>query len=134
MRERINKRAIIYGVVSYPVFYLVLLILSNTILPSEEGELQKWMAALVSIIGWFIYLVPGYVAGRISHIRGIPHGFIVGIIVGVISATLFWLILGERWYGESLALNTFYYISFIVFMASIGGGLGQLHSKYSFKA
>jgi putative membrane protein (TIGR04086 family) len=131
---QVDLKALVYGVLAYPLLYILYLILINVIVPSETENPQEWIAVLISISSWFALLLPGYISGRISKDRGIFHGFIVGLVAGVISAIAFAVIIGERWYGESLVTNVIYYISYIVFIASVGGGLGQLQSKYKLKA
>lgn len=129
----LNRKAVLYGVFAYLLIY-ILNVFVTSVFFSEVENPNEWMAVIYSISVWIALIMPGYISGRISQYSGILHGFVVGLIAGVLSGVFFAFIAGERWYGDSFLSSFIYYLAYIVFMSSIGGGIGQLQSKFRFKA
>ncbi|MCG7898507.1 MAG: hypothetical protein JAY85_08615 [Candidatus Thiodiazotropha weberae] len=134
MISKLNSKAIVYGVITYPIVYVAYVAFLNVLLPDDPGPYIDWIYALFNIVSWIGLLLPGYFAGRIAQEKGILHGFVVGILAGAGSSAFFAFVLSEQWLGESAVLNIVYYMTFITFTASVGGGLGQLHAKYRLAA
>lgn len=124
----VNRKAITYGILSYPLLYAAYVVFLILVVQDDSTTPAEWLGLAINM------LLPGYITGRMAQYKGILHGFITGIIAGGISAMGFSVLLGDYWLGESPWLNNTYYISCIVFMASVGGGIGQLHSKYALRA
>jgi len=130
----VNRKAITYGILSYPLLYAAYVVFLNLVAQDDSTTPAEWLVLAINILSWLGLLLPGYITGRMAQYKGILHGFITGIVAGGVSAMGFSVLLGDYWLGESPWLNITYYISYIVFMASVGGGIGQLHSKYALRA
>ncbi|AKH20880.1 DUF3792 family protein [Sedimenticola thiotaurini] len=127
-------KAIFIGLGTYLLCYVAYTLLTDISIGDDATEIPGWFGVVFAVIGWLVYVIPGYVAGKIASERGVIHGAITGLLVAVVTLLVYFAFIGFRMLEPEYFSNIYMIPLWSAFMCGLGGGLGQLHAKYSLKA
>ena len=129
-----NWIAIFKGLVTFVVLYFAHSLLVNMLQGDSGSETFKSYAIPFAVVSWIIYVIPGYVSGKIAQKRGIIHGVITGLLIGVSTLILQFVIAGTELFSSEYIMTAYFIPVWAMFMCGLGGGLGQLHAKRALEA
>jgi hypothetical protein len=109
-----NWKAILIGLITYPILWTIWIILT----PQYEHQSANTYVVILSIFNTLMPLISGFIAAQISSIKGIQHGFVVGVILTALSL-IGWYIL------DILSVDLLFNLAAIAILATVGGALSQ---------
>ncbi|MES9965474.1 MAG: hypothetical protein ABW116_18250 [Candidatus Sedimenticola sp. 20ELBAFRAG] len=109
-----NWKAVLLGLASYPVLWLVWLFLS----PQYQHTASQWHSMVFTVFFFVMPFFPGYLAGHIAKKRGLHHGAVVGALISILTLAL-WIFMGIL---DSTVLLS---IAGALVLSSAGGALSQ---------
>ena len=118
---RYHAKPILIGVLSYLPIYAVLW--GMALFP------DSWIQLLVTPYSLIMLPACGYIAARVSRKNGLFVGATTGLLIAVVTVVISAFLIGEQWYGESLAATTFGFMLKYGFYSALGGGVGELHTR-----
>ncbi len=123
---RYHSKSIIIGILSYLPIYAVFWGMYQ--LPDSWLQ-NQWIQLLVTPYNLIMLPACGYIAARVSRQNGLFVGATTGVLIAVATVFISASLMGEQWYGESLAMTTLGLMLKYGFYSALGGGVGELHAR-----
>jgi len=114
-----NWKAVILGTATYPVLWLVWLLLS----PMYEHTTIHLYALIFNVFYLLMPVVPGFLSAHIAKAKGLMHGVVTGVLIALLSS-LFWFQM------DILTVEMLLPLAGMVVIAAVGGYLSQLQQKW----
>ncbi len=80
----VNWKAIVFGLAAFIVSYGAYTVFVASYMGNIEDELPHWFDAAFYVIGWIVFIIPGYAAMRIAKAKWLMTGAVTGAFVAVI--------------------------------------------------
>lgn len=128
---RINAGAVIAGVTSFLILYVLLALGLVFALSLFSGFMDAdWIEHLFKLFGALALLFPGYAAARIAGRNGLLHGLLTGVGASVVSALFMMLTFSwEGTYPQAVWLAIARITAFGLILGSLGGLLGEWRNR-----
>jgi hypothetical protein len=130
----INQKAVVYGILACIGLYItnivILPLLANIMGKAVTGPVFFFLRQL---LGLAIFLVPGFIAGRIAGERGFTHGAIVGVSGTVISALLAFFVSLIRGSKSYISGDIILWLGVNAILCGFGGMAGENRDWYKLK-
>lgn len=127
MLAELRIRALIVGTVVYIASVVVTTLMLTVVANWNEGIFQTQIFRVIFwIAGVAMLATGGFVAGWVAKERGLLHGFVVGLVGGIIvGGILQWFLPTSE---EISTTPIFGYVATSLLLTTLGGGIGELYS------
>ena len=124
--SQLNLKGIVSGVISFIILYVAFALFT-----SMYANSNYYNHTILTILGYGIYLLSGYIAGFVSKKSGVLNGAVAGILTPIIMAMYFLIVFGnwESTQKSIMSLGLFWlYTGFL--LCGVGGLIHDLQKKF----
>jgi len=124
--SQLTLKGIVSGVVSFIILYVAFALFT-----SVYANSNYYNHTILTILGYGIYLISGYIAGFVSKKSGVLNGAVAGIMTPIIMGMYIFIVYGnwEDTQKSIMSLGLFWlYTGFL--LCGIGGLIRDLQKKY----
>ncbi|RME33542.1 MAG: DUF3792 family protein [Gammaproteobacteria bacterium] len=124
---RLDIRGILAGVLAFALLYGLYALASSWLV--GRGGYAPWV---ITLAGYLVWLLAGYVAGAVSGRAGLLNGAVTGLLTSLVMAGFLFIGLGDSpQLRETIRSGILFWMASGVLLCGLGGLLNDLHRRSS---
>lgn len=125
--SRLSIKGVIAGIIAFAVLYGLYSLLSTWLV--SRGSYSPW---LITLAGWLVWILAGYIAASVSGKAGLLNGALTGLLTPLVMIAYLFAGLGDSpQLRETVASARVFWLVSGVLLCGLGGLLADLRRRSS---